>query len=70
MVKPFSYEDESITFFVGRPHFGRGSSFVEDAEGTRIVYTGDFRIEKTPVLEADVLVMEATYGSPSCKRPF
>jgi len=49
---------------------GAAQVLVEDVEGKRIVFTGDFRIDETPVLDADVLVMEATYGSPSCKRSF
>ncbi|MGQ9545314.1 MAG: MBL fold metallo-hydrolase [Candidatus Bathycorpusculaceae bacterium] len=68
--KPLHYEDECITFFHADHILGAAQVLVEDAEGTRIVYTGDFRVDKTPVLEADVLVIEATYGSPSCKRSF
>jgi len=43
---------------------------VEEETGTRVVYTGDFRLDGTPVLECDTLVVEATYGDPSCKRNF
>ncbi|MEM3581149.1 MAG: MBL fold metallo-hydrolase [Candidatus Bathyarchaeia archaeon] len=68
--KTLHYSEESITLFPADHILGACQVLVEDAEGTRIVYTGDFRIEGTPVLEADVLVMEATYGSPSCRRPF
>ena len=68
--KTLRYEDEAVTFFHADHILGAAQVLVEDAEGTRIVYTGDFRIDKTPVLEADVLVMEATYGSPSCRRSF
>ncbi|MEM3623611.1 MAG: MBL fold metallo-hydrolase [Candidatus Bathyarchaeia archaeon] len=68
--KTLRYEDEAITFFHADHILGAAQVLVEDAEGARIVYTGDFRINKTPVLEADVLVMEATYGSPSCRRSF
>lgn len=64
------YEGESITLFPAEHILGAAQVLVEDVEGTRIVYTGDFRVEGTPVLEADVLVMEATYGSPLCKRSF
>jgi putative mRNA 3-end processing factor len=35
-----------------------------------VAYTGDFRIDGTPVLECDTLVVEATYGDPSCRRNF
>ena len=66
----FQYEEERITFFPADHILGAAQVLVEDAEGTRIVYTGDFRIDETPVLDADILVIEATYGSPSCKRAF
>jgi len=68
--KTIQYEEERITFFKVDHILGAVQVLVEDAEGTRIVYTGDFRVDGTPVLDADVLVMEATYGSPACKRSF
>ena len=68
--KTIHYGEVSITLFPADHILGACQVLVEDAEGTRIVYTGDFRIDGTPVLEADILVMEATYGSPSCRRPF
>jgi len=68
--KTIQYEEERITFFSADHILGAAQVFVEDAEGTRIVYTGDFRVDGTPVLDADVLVMEATYGSPACRRSF
>jgi len=68
--KTLQYGEEQITFFRADHILGAAQVLVEDAEGTRIVFTGDFRIDETPVLDADVLVMEATYGSPSCKRSF
>jgi len=68
--KTLQYEEERITFFHCDHILGAAQVLVEDAEGTRIVFTGDFRIKGTPILDADLLVMEATYGSPACKRPF
>jgi len=68
--KSMRYGEESITLFPADHILGAAQVLVEDAEGTRIVYTGDFRLEGTPVLDADILVIEATYGSPSCRRPF
>ena len=68
--KTIQFEEERITFFRADHILGAAQVLVEDAEGARIIYTGDFRIDGTPVLDADVLVMEATYGSPSCKRSF
>jgi putative mRNA 3-end processing factor len=49
---------------------GAAQVLVEDASGNRIAYTGDFRLDGTPVLDCDMLVMEATYGNPMCRRPF
>jgi putative mRNA 3-end processing factor len=68
--KTVHYEEESITFFRADHILGATQVLVEDAEETRIVYTGDFRVDETPVLDADILVIEATYGNPSCKRSF
>jgi putative mRNA 3-end processing factor len=68
--KTLQYGEEWITFFRADHILGAAQVLVEDVGGTRIVFTGDFRIDETPVLDADVLVMEATYGSPSCKRSF
>jgi putative mRNA 3-end processing factor len=49
---------------------GAAQVLVEDQDGTRIVFTGDFRIDQTPILDSDILVIEATYGSPHCRRRF
>lgn len=64
------YEEDRITFSRADHILGAAQVLVEDAEGTRIVYTGDFRLEDTPILDADILIMEATYGSPMCRRTF
>lgn len=64
------FDGERITFFKADHILGAAQVLVEDFEGKRIVFTGDFRIDDTPVLESDVLVIEATYGSPACKRSF
>ncbi len=63
-------KEESITFFQADHILGATQVLVDDAEGTRMAYTGDFRIEETPVLNTNVLAMEATYGNPMCKRSF
>jgi putative mRNA 3-end processing factor len=68
--KTMQYEEERITFFPADHILGAAQVFIEDAEGTRIAFTGDFKIDGTPALDADLLVMEATYGSPKCKRSF
>ena len=64
------YGDEKITLLKADHILGACQVLVEDAGGIRIAYTGDFRLEDTPVVESDVLVVEATYGTPSCRRNF
>ena len=65
-----AYEDERLTLHYADHILGTAQVLVEDAEGTRILYTSDFKLSKTPVVEADVLVLEATYGNPYRVRPF
>jgi len=66
----FAYEDEQLTLHYADHILGTAQVLVEDGEKTRILYTSDFKISRTPVVEADVLVLEATYGNPSRVRPF
>jgi putative mRNA 3-end processing factor len=68
--KAIEYGDERVTLVKADHILGAAQVLVEDASGNRIVYTGDFRLDGTPVLDCDVLVVEATYGNPSCRRPF
>ncbi len=68
--RTMEYGEERISFFKADHILGAAQVLVEDLEGTRIAYTGDFRVEGTSPLETDVLVMEATYGSPQCRRYF
>ncbi|MGZ4850812.1 MAG: MBL fold metallo-hydrolase, partial [Candidatus Bathyarchaeia archaeon] len=57
--KTFRFGDEKITFTKADHILGAAQVLVVDAGGIRISYTGDFRIDKTPVVESDVLVVEA-----------
>ena len=66
----FMYEDERLTLHYADHILGTAQVLVEDEEGTRILYTSDFKFSRTPVVEADVLVLEATYGNPYRVRPF
>ncbi len=68
--KTVRYGEEQITLVKADHILGAAQVLVEDAGGIRIAYSGDFRIDDTPVVECDVLVVEATYGSPSCRRSF
>jgi len=75
-VKTLAYEEnltienERLTLYRADHILGAAQVLVEDEEGTRCVYTGDFRLSNTPVIDADVLVIEATYGNPFQVRPF
>ena len=74
--KPFKYvnavsgDDETVTLLKADHIMGASQVLVEDASGYRIVYTGDFKLEGTSVIDCDVLVVEATYGTPMCRRNF
>jgi putative mRNA 3-end processing factor len=65
-----TYGDERLTFHYADHILGTAQALVEDKEQTRILYTSDFRLSRTPIVESDVLVMEATYGDPFRVRPF
>jgi putative mRNA 3-end processing factor len=68
--KVLKYGGEKISLLKADHILGACQVLVEDAGGIRIVWSGDFRLEGTPVVDCDVLVVEATYGSPSCRRNF
>jgi putative mRNA 3-end processing factor len=62
---------ERVTLVKATHILGAAQVVVEGAGGGRVAYTGDFRLDGTePVEGCDVLVVEATYGSPSCRRNF
>lgn len=64
------YGEEKISLIRADHILGASQVLVEDAGGIRIAWSGDFRLEGTTVVDCDVLVVEATYGSPSCRRNF
>jgi len=68
--EPLSLEDDTLSLHFADHILGAAQVLVQDADGTRIIYTGDFRIRGTPTLESDIMVIEATYGSPSRVRNF
>lgn len=68
--KILKYGDERISLVRADHILGASQVLLEDAGGIRIAWTGDFRLDGTPVVDCDVLVVEATYGSPSCRRNF
>jgi len=62
--QPFVYKDETITLHPATHMLGSCQVLFENRDRTKIVYTGDFNYPNTPVIEADILVIEATYGDP------
>jgi putative mRNA 3-end processing factor len=65
------YNGERIKFFRADHILGAAQVLVEDIQGGRVAYTGDFRVDGTePLKDCDVLVVEATYGRPSFRRTF
>jgi putative mRNA 3-end processing factor len=69
--KPILYNDEKITFLKANHILGAAQVLVENSNGDRVAYTGDFKLDGTPPIEdCDTLVVEATYGSPSFRRSF
>jgi putative mRNA 3-end processing factor len=66
----FTYGDETLTLHYADHILGTAQALVEDKEQTRILYTSDFKYSRTTRVDADILVMEATYGDPIRVRPF
>ncbi|MCW4005509.1 MAG: MBL fold metallo-hydrolase [Candidatus Bathyarchaeota archaeon] len=64
------YDGEKITLHKANHILGAAQVLVETAAGERVVWTGDFKLDETPVLNCDTLVVESTYGKPSFKRRF
>jgi len=67
---PLKYGDETITLIKADHILGASQVLVEDPGGIRVAWSGDFRLEGTQAVDCDVLVVEATYGRPSCRRNF
>lgn len=63
-------DGEKLTLHRADHILGAAQALVEAENGTRCVYTGDFRLSETPILDTDVLVIESTYGNPFQVRPF
>jgi putative mRNA 3-end processing factor len=69
--EPFEYGNERVTLLKADHILGAAQVLVENSKGSRVAYTGDFRVDGTePLMDCDTLVVEATYGSPWFKRAF
>ncbi len=67
---PLEVMDETITLLPSNHIIGSAQVLVRSGEYA-LGYTGDFKLEGTPIMrDLDVLVIEATYGNPSYRRPF
>lgn len=65
---PVTIENETITLFPAR-HIAGSAQVVVESPSYRVGYTGDFKLPGTPPLEdLDILVIDATYGSPKYQR--
>nr|MEB3816742.1 MBL fold metallo-hydrolase [Desulfurococcales archaeon] len=66
--KPVEVEDESITLLRAR-HIAGSAQVMVEGRDYRVGYTGDFKMPGTsPMMDLDVLVLDATYGSPMSQR--
>lgn len=61
----YPYKEERITLYPARHILGSSQVLVENQDGVRIVYTGDFDFPNTKPVETDILVVDATFGDPS-----
>jgi putative mRNA 3-end processing factor len=66
----FERRGERLELFPAGHIAGSAQALLTTAEGVRIAYTGDLKSPPAPVLQAEVLVTEATYGDPAHVRPF
>lgn len=63
-------EGEEVTLYPTKHMLGSAQVLVRNREGRRYLYTGDFYVPQTPVIETDVLVVDSTYGSPDNVRKY
>jgi len=68
--KPMRFDGERITLHKADHILGAAQVLVETSEGSKVGWTGDFRVDGTPTMDCDTLVVESTYGSPMCRRNF
>lgn len=75
-LKPLDYEktlaidDEKVTLYSAKHMLGSSQILIEDHEGTRILYTGDFQMPETPIIRTDILVLDAANGGLSDIRRY
>lgn len=67
---PYKIEEEEVTLYPTKHILGSAQVLVRNREGRRYLYTSDFYVPQTPVIETDVLVVDSTYGSPDNVRKY
>lgn len=71
---PFSLNGVSITF-IPAGHILGSAQILMEYEGTRYLYTGDYKLQNDPTCEdfefvqADVLITETTFADPAIQHP-
>jgi len=66
--KAIPLDDDKVTLYPSGHILGSCQVFLEDAEGCRLLYSGDFDSSTRPP-KAHVLVLDATYGDPDYVFP-
>jgi len=64
----YEYKGTTLTLHPTTHMLGSCQVHYVNGDGDEIVYTGDFNYPSTPVLNADILIIEATYGAPGAGR--
>jgi Cft2 family RNA processing exonuclease len=67
--EPLAVSGGKLTLFPCKHVLGASQVLFENADGDRIVYTGDFDYPSTKPIPSDLLVIDATYGSPDYVHP-
>lgn len=71
---PFDFEGNRVTFLPAGHILGSSQILIE-RDGQRLLYSGDFKLEKgltaenLQIANCDVLIMECTYGHPRYRFP-
>ena len=58
----YPHREERVTLYPAKHILGSAQVLVEDQDGVRIVYTGDFDFPNTKPIRTDILVLDATFG--------
>ena len=68
--KTLAIDEDRVTLYSAKHMLGSSQILIEDREGTRILYTGDFQMPGTSIIKTDILVLDASNGAPSDIRRY